>query len=206
LNSGGPRARLFKGGDFTKLTGFLAGPTAGFVGNTTVALGDMTGDGKADLVVSSLYSTGSRVAGFNGESLVPGAIRQRLFTRLMLGGPYVSGLFLAVGDVNGDTRADLVIGSPGTRNPNVKVFSGKALVDDNTRTKIAAFVPDGSTKGGVRVAVRDINGDGTVDIITSSGEMVSAFQGGTNLPAVGLPPLMFTFDPNPAFIGSVWVG
>jgi hypothetical protein len=129
-----------------------------------------------------------------------------MFTKLTLGGPYVNGLFLSVGDVNGDNHADLVIGTPATRRPNVKVFSGEALVEDNTRARIASFTPAASSlKNGVRVAVRDINGDGIVDIITSSGEMVSGFEGGSSLPLTGLPPLMFAFDPLPA-LGGVFIG
>ena len=207
MNNGGSRVRVFRGGDFTKLTGFLAGPATNFLGRTTVALGDMTGDGKADLVVTSSYSGRSRVVGYNGVSLAPGVTPETMFTKFTLGWKYVSGLFLALGDVNADDRADLVIGSAGTRSPNVTVFSGQSLVESNTWTKIATFTPaSSSSKTGVRVGVRDIDGDGKLDILTSSGEMVSAFQGGSGLPATGLPPLMFAFDPAPGINGGVWVG
>ncbi len=202
-----PRVRVFNGGNFTKLAGFTAGPTAGFKGNTSVALGDMTGDGKADLVVTSLYEGRSRVVGYLGSSLVPGGTPAAAFTKFTLGGKYASGLFLALGDVNGDDRADLVIGSAGTRSPSVVAFSGQSLVTSSTQLMIANFTPAGSSsKNGVRVGVRDINGDGDMDILTSSGEMVSAFQGGSGLPVTGLPTLMFAFDPDSAIGGGVWVG
>jgi hypothetical protein len=71
--------------------------------------------------------------------------------------------------------------------------------------KIADFSPAGGTSSGTRVAVRDVDGDGELDIITSSGEIVTAFQGGA-MPASGLPPLLFAFDPDPAVNGGVWVG
>ena len=85
--------------------------------------------------------------------------------------------------------------------------AGKPLTQSNTRTKVADFAPAGAAAAaGVRVAVRDIDGDGTLDLLTASGELVSAFQGGIGLPATGLPPLLFAFDPDPTAAGSVWIG
>jgi len=206
MNRNGPLVRVYRGGDFVKLAGFRAGPSTDFLGGTTVALGDMNNDGKAEVVVSSLYSGFSRIAGFNGASIAPGVQREKVFNKLTLRGAYVNGLFLAVGDVNDDGRADLVLGSPGSKKPTVNVFSGQALVDSNTRTKIASFTPANSTsKGGVRVGVREINGDGQLDIITASGVMISAFEGGSSLPLTGLPPVLFAFDP-PDITGSIFVG
>jgi Big-like domain-containing protein/VCBS repeat protein len=196
LNVGGPVARIYRGGDFTKLIGVRAGPPTGFIGATSVGLGDMTGDGKADLVVSAVYDGGSRVRGYSGASLAPGLVPQSLFTRLTLGGPYVNGLFLAVGDVSGDGRADLVIGSVAGQKPNVKVFSGEALVENNTRTKIASFKPDGAlAKTGVRVAARDVNGDGQLEVLTSSGGLVSAYR-------IGTLEKLYSFNSG----GAIWVG
>ena len=62
-----------------------------------------------------------------------------------------------------------------------------------------------SSMTGVRVAVRDIDGDGIVDILTSSGERVSAFRGG-NLSVTENPPTLFDFDPDPAGSGDFWIG
>jgi hypothetical protein len=206
LNQGGSIVRVYRGGDFAKVTGFRAGSGVDFIGGTSVAVGEMTGDDRADVVVSATYVGRSVVRGYSGATLASGVVPQQAFTRFTLGGPYVSGLFLSVGDVNNDNRADLIIGNAATRRPNVKVFSGDALVDDNIRSKIASFSPGGaSAKTGTRVAVRDVNGDGELDIITSSGELVTGFQGGS-VPATGLPPQLFAFDPNPAVNGAVWVG
>ena len=206
-NENGPHARVFRGGDFALLSGFHAGTTSKFLGRTNVALSDMTGDGKAELVVTSLYSTGSRVVGYKGTSLVQGSRPAKAFSAFTLGGGYVNGLFVALGDVNADGKADLVLGSGASAASNVSVFSGQALIATNTRTKIANFAPaNGNASTGVKVAVRDVNGDGKADILTSSGEMVTALQGGSGLPANGIPPLLFSFDPDPGLTGGVWIG
>ena len=95
-NQNGARARVFHGGDFALLKGLHTGTTFNFVGRTSVALADMTGDGKADLVVTSLYTTGSRVVGFDGTTLAPGVTPVKDSTPSRSAAD-VSGLFLALG-------------------------------------------------------------------------------------------------------------
>jgi len=203
----GARTRVYRGGDFVKLTDFHVGNTKYFKGRTQVALGDMTGDGVADLVVTGLYTTGSRFWGYRGETVATGVKAAKSFQPFTLGGQYVNGLFLAVGDVNSDGTADLVLGSCGGNPLGVTVYSGQPLVANNYRVKIASFAPDGgSTIPGVRVATRDIDGDGRLDIVTASGALVSGFRGDASLPSAGLPPLLLSFDPDPLADESVWVG
>jgi hypothetical protein len=55
------------------------------------------------------------------------------------------------------------------------------------------------------VAVRDVNGDGRVDLLTSSGELVHAYSG-TRLGLSLRPPVLFSFDPEPNGQGGVSVG
>ena len=203
-NAGGPHVRMFRGGDFTALTSFWAGSPEGFRGNTQVALAEMTGDDRADLILTSLHTGGSHAVGYRGESLVAGGRPVKMFKTFTLGGPY--GHFLAVGDVNADGVGDLVLGSRGTATPSVKVFSGAGLVADNTRTRIANFTPDSDASPNVRVAVRDVDGDGVLDIVTSAGGVLSGYRGGSDLPPAGGPSLLFSFDPDPAAQSSVWIG
>jgi hypothetical protein len=203
-NQGGPLAQVFRGGTFQRIA-VARNTTSGFKGNTQVAIADVNGDTRADLVVTALYGAGARVFGYNGTSLAPGSTPVRLFPIVSLGGAYTRPAFTAVGDVNGDGYADLVFGSAPTAAANVTVFSGKALTQTGALVKLAAFAPPApSTATGVRVAVRDVDGDGTADLLTSSGERVSAFKGGA-LSTAARPPLLFSFDPD-ALTGGVWVG
>ena len=171
----GPRAQVIRGGDFRKIAD-ISGSASGFRGGTQVGLGDMTGDGRAELIVSATYTSGSLVCAYAGDSLAPGSIPVPVFTSFTLSAGYTDGLSLAVGDVNGDGWADLVLGTPPSATPQVNVYSGYGLVQYGSRTLIASFTPAAaSSMTGVRVAVRDIDGDGIVDILTSSGERAVSY-------------------------------
>jgi hypothetical protein len=83
------------------------------------------------------------------------------------------GVFVAVGDVTGDHKADLVTG-PGNASPsNVRVWDGPTL------TRITSFMVHDPfspfaidlfpLESGVRVGVADFNSDGILDIVTAKG-------------------------------------
>jgi hypothetical protein len=197
-NESRPWARVFRGGDFVKLTDFAAGPKAGFTGRTQVALGDMTGDGLADLVATGFYSA-PKVFGYDGASLRPGTAPSKMFSTFTLSGSlWSSGVFLALGDVGGDGQADIILGRGSSGSPRVTAFAGRALLETGKWAKLAEFVPEAaSATTGVRVAVRDIDGDGTADIVTSSGSKATVFRGG-DLPEVGTRlPVFLRVDTQP---------
>lgn len=109
------------------------------------------------------------------------------------------GVYVAAGDVNGDKRSDIVTGSGTGSTAHVRVFDGK------TGGLLRQIAPFTSTfTGGVRVAVGDVNGDGTPDLVAGAGPgggpAVNAFDGKT-----GKQLLSFlAFDTS--FRGGVYVG
>jgi FtsP/CotA-like multicopper oxidase with cupredoxin domain len=74
------------------------------------------------------------------------------------------GVSVAVGDVNGDGIDDVAVGAGQGGEPRVKVYSGA------DRTLLFDFLAfPRSMRGGVRVALGDVNGDGYEDIIAGAG-------------------------------------
>jgi hypothetical protein len=89
---------------------------------------------------------------------------------------FTGGVQVATGDINGDGVDDIVVGTGVGGGPNVVVFDG---VTGAQLFSFFAYEP--SFRGGVQVAVGDVNGDGFDDIITgtgvSGGPRIQVFSG-----------------------------
>lgn len=138
------------------LGGFFAYGT-GFTGGVRVASGDVNGDSVPDVITGAGTTGAGHVKVFDGVS---GAE-----IRSFLAYPgFNGGVFVAAGDVDNDSRDDLVTGADGANGGHVKVFSGA------TGAELRSFFayPTGFV-GGVRVASGDVTGDGFADVITGAG-------------------------------------
>lgn len=159
-------------------TGNLLFEFDAFLGNkaikkgVTVATGDLDGDGQEEVIVGAGASKlGPEVRVFDGTN------GNQIRNFLAYDQSFRGGVFVAVGDVNGDGLADIITGAGPGGGPHVKVFDGGGSTAD-----IASFFAyDLGFKGGVRVAAGDVNGDGKADIITApgkgSGPLVRVFSG-----------------------------
>ncbi len=189
---GAPVIAVFSGKDGSVLRSFFAFPSA-FTGGIRVAAGDVNGDGRADIVTAPGAGGLPDVRVFDGAS-------GNLIREFMAYTPaFVGGVYVAVGDTNGDGRADIITGTGFGGAPVVEVFSGR---DNSLLQCFYAYSP--TLTAGVRVAATDVNGDGRADIVTTSGPGSSpalmAYDG------VGLSLLdnIYAYDPN--FLGGVQVG
>src|SRR5262249_22119327 len=117
-------------------------------------VGDVTGDGVPDVVTAVASGAGPHVKVFDG---VTGA---EVYSFYAYDPGFQGGVFVAVGDVNGDGRADVVTGAGPGAGPHVMVFSGADL-----SVLASFFAYDPSFRGGVRVAAGDVSG-GRADVVT----------------------------------------
>ena len=155
-----------------------------------VALGDINGDGFADIVTGPGPGKGPQI------NILSGVDNSELGSFIALDPLFVGGLFVAAGGIVAGGGDEIVIGS-GT-DPSVSVTAGV----DGTQV-CSFFAYDQSFQGGVRVASGDLNGDGTFEVITAPGighsPQIKIFNGSTGT----LIRSFLAFDTS--FTGGVFV-
>ncbi len=181
--------------DGVTLTGNATGTSTQLSGDedhvgfgTAVAAGDITGDGLADVVASAIGNDtqDGRVYIFHARRRF-GILQPTVFTADRVLVPEASGTHfgqsLAVGDVNGDGHADVLVGANlfGAADHKGKMYVFNAAadgsgipatgVDENDVPATAAAAADTQITGeitselGTSVAIGDVNGDGFLDVI-----------------------------------------
>lgn len=136
---------------------FVLNPFPGFTGGVRVAVGDVTGDGRSDVVVAAGPGGGPAVRVYNG---VTGAEVRSFFA---FDPRFNGGVSVAVGFFDSDRFADIVVGAGPGGGPNVKRFDGATGAEVQS---FFAYSPNFT--GGVNVAAGDINGDGLAEYITGT--------------------------------------
>jgi hypothetical protein len=183
---------------------FKISPFGASTKGVTVAVGDVDGDKRPDLIVGNA-TLGSQVKVYRYTSAGLSGAAYRTFNAMPL--QYAGGVFVAAGDLDGDGKAEIIVGSnfsPGlTQDSRVRIYNGanNALLRD--------FVPFAGNRMGVRVAADDLDGDGKADIIMAPSKPVSTSS--PNERIIGLSGLTLTAKfqqdlTDVAFQGGVFVG
>lgn len=149
---------------------FVAYPV-GDILPTSVAIGDINGDGKPDLVVGS-QTTADVLLG-NGDGTFQTAV---IYSS---GGV---GATAAIADVNGDGKPDIeLVNRCTTVTNNLCVDYGSAGVlsgnGDGTFKPVVTYPPGGKSPYGIAVA--DVNGDGYPDLLTANIVSLSTVESGS---------------------------
>ena len=166
-----------------------------------VAVGDVNGDGVADLIVAvgpGGTDAQHSLAGIDQVYVYDGVTGAVLKSLTPFESTFTGGLFVAVADLNNDGYADIAISPDQGGGPRVQILNGKTFAP-----LIPDFfgIADTSFRGGARPAFADVNGDGTPDLIVAAGfgggPRVAVFNGLSLLPG-GSPgrllPDFFAFE------------
>lgn len=128
----------------------------GFAGPLSLAVGNVLGDEAASIVVTPREERGGMIKVYRWT----GQVRNTGF--LPFGAKFKGGVYLALGDLDGDGRAEIVVG-PSRGKPEVRIFRG----DD---TLVRKFGVGSASQGfGVPVAVAKLTSHDTMAIITGTG-------------------------------------
>ncbi len=117
----------------------------------SVAIGDVDGDGKPDLVAANAYSNTVSVLLGNGDGTFAAKVDY---------GTGSSPYSVAIGDVNGDGKPDLVAANGSSNTVSVLLGNGDAT--------FAAKVDYGMGTGPISVAIGDVSGDGKPDLVAAN--------------------------------------
>ena len=130
-----------------------------FKGGLNIAVSDLDGDGRAEIIAVAASAGRGEVRIFDGQG--------RLSRSFLVAGPnWRGGLSVAAGDFSGDREREIVVGFSAGQEPQVRIFSAEGRL-------ISVFLAyEKDFRGGVQVAAGNLDGrqDGNkTEIIVAPG-------------------------------------
>lgn len=180
----GSFARVFNQNGQVVRNGFFAYDNR-FRGSSHIIIQDLDDDGKEEILVAD----DSKVDIYNYQGT-------RLNSFYPYGPNYNQGINITVGDLNNDGNKEIVTGTEKGGGPQIRIFNNKGKLINP-----GFFAYGENFRGGVQVAIGDLNGDGWKEIIAGAG-----YGGGPHIRVFGIDgrvinPGFFAYDPG--FRGGV---
>jgi hypothetical protein len=159
----GPHVKVFDGATGAEIRSFFA-YAPDFTGGVFVGLGDVTGDGLADIV------TGVGVGGAPHVKVLDGQTLATVHSFFAFDPEFRGGVTVRAGDVDGDGFADIVTGVGPGGAPHIKAFSGVDLA-----LLQSFFAGDADDRTGVFVGVANLSGDSRAELVAGLNGRVKVF-------------------------------
>lgn len=172
-----PTVRIFNNSGSQVISSFNAYEEE-FAGGVRIAMGDVTADGIEDIVtVPASGNQPVRIFSFEGSEIASFYAFESTLD---------SGLYVATGDTDGDGVEEIAISTDDGGGARVAIYERDGTLSEDSFTPYSDFAGTRS----VRVALGDVDGDGTDEILTSLGS--------------GHEPLIRVYEPDGEFMSEFY--